>query len=472
MTQAIIQPGALFKQIKPILDSKNTNYPTGLGIAHGTCQSVAIAGYTMGGGWGPWTRLHGMGCERLAGATIVLGDGSIRYLGTSAIYHNENSQYNDEQNNNLLWAIRGGGGLSYGIVTEFFFIPFKLPEFPTSFVIKSTDFITKIKAIDIIAAWEKVIEPHNNPHLIGTNLQVIAKGVACDEDVSDDAVLDWQFNGHFGGTRGEFEKMINDWAESVIIRINNNPYYDDAQKYVMIKDIKQEVVKILNPSNINIQTSVTVKNTQGYPFIFESWDRRLNNGLSLEVDCPAPHKLTSRMPTPKWDETSRKQLVRSLQSTLLNVNKCEPSNFSATDDKDTSIEAYITLGAISGKFYAEKQNLPEPERIKISFPYQDRAFTIQYQAWWNQSSGKYCEMSPETKEQKIPTRFHENRAQDWIETCREFHIPHTSGSFISFKDASVPTKDYFSDNYQALINTKLTSSKDEKCLLRSRKTII
>jgi len=41
-----------------------------LGIAHGTCATVAVAGYTMGGGWGPWTRLYGMACERLIGARL------------------------------------------------------------------------------------------------------------------------------------------------------------------------------------------------------------------------------------------------------------------------------------------------------------------------------------------------------------------------------------------------------------------
>ncbi len=77
ISQLAIQPGARFKEIKKILDNAN------LGIPHGTCQTVGIAGYTMGGGWGPWTKMYGMGCERVTGATIVLGDGTIKYLATT-----------------------------------------------------------------------------------------------------------------------------------------------------------------------------------------------------------------------------------------------------------------------------------------------------------------------------------------------------------------------------------------------------
>jgi hypothetical protein len=197
----------------------------------------------------------------------------------------------------------------------------------------------------------------------------------------------------------------------------------------------------------------------GYLLNCEHWDRH-GGGLSLEADCPAPHKITSRMPTPQWDCESTKQLVCSLQSPLL------------IDDEATNISAYITLGAISGQYYDEKASLTAAQQVDVSFPYQDSAFTIQYQAWWDQPTGENCSLGQQTQDKLIATRFSSNRAQDWIETCRSFAIPHTKGAFISFKDASVTTSDYFGKNYQALIEIKLNESKDEKCLLRSRKTIL
>jgi len=154
----LVGPGARFINIKPELDKEN------VGIPHGTCETVAIAGFTMGGGWGPWTRLHGMACENLIGATIVLGNGDIETL-----------SYLDTPNSKkgrLLWALRGGGGMSYGIVTELVFKTFELPEISFSFNIKfNQQFTIKIggekvafdpiekPAIEVLELWENAIKP-------------------------------------------------------------------------------------------------------------------------------------------------------------------------------------------------------------------------------------------------------------------------------------------------------------------------
>jgi hypothetical protein len=65
-----------------------------------------------------------------------------------------------------------------------------------------------------------------------------------------------------------------------------------------------------------------------------------------------------------------------------------------------------------------------------------------------------------------------NRAEDWMEDCRDYIIPHTSGAFISFKDASIPTSTYFSTSYKQLMAIKIECSKDPNLLLRTRKTIL
>ena len=65
-----------------------------------------------------------------------------------------------------------------------------------------------------------------------------------------------------------------------------------------------------------------------------------------------------------------------------------------------------------------------------------------------------------------------NRALDWMEVARDFDIPHTSGAFISFKDDSIPTKTYFAQNYERLIEVKKEYSHDKFNHLRKRKTII
>jgi FAD/FMN-containing dehydrogenase len=84
--------------------------PGRMAIAGGTCPTVGIAGLTQGGGIGPFTRQYGLTLDRLMGAEIVTADGKRRYLSR-------------DHEADLFWAIRGGGGGSFGVVTAFDFAP-------------------------------------------------------------------------------------------------------------------------------------------------------------------------------------------------------------------------------------------------------------------------------------------------------------------------------------------------------------
>jgi FAD/FMN-containing dehydrogenase len=79
----------------------------GLGISSGDTGSVGVGGLTLTGGIGWKVRKHGLALDNLVAAEVVLASGDL--VRASA-----------QENPDLFWAIRGGGG-NFGIVTAFEF---------------------------------------------------------------------------------------------------------------------------------------------------------------------------------------------------------------------------------------------------------------------------------------------------------------------------------------------------------------
>ena len=79
----------------------------GLALPVGINSTTGIAGLTLGGGFGWISRKYGMTIDSLISAEVITVDGNRIVC-------------SKDENNDLFWAIRGGGG-NFGIITSFKF---------------------------------------------------------------------------------------------------------------------------------------------------------------------------------------------------------------------------------------------------------------------------------------------------------------------------------------------------------------
>jgi len=101
--------GCLWGRVYDEVTTRGGRYVQG-----GGCTTVGVAGLVQGGGFGSFSKTYGIACAGLLEAEIVTADGRIRIV-------------NAAQEPDLFWALKGGGGGTFGVITRMTLATHDLP---------------------------------------------------------------------------------------------------------------------------------------------------------------------------------------------------------------------------------------------------------------------------------------------------------------------------------------------------------
>jgi len=160
--RAVIGAGTRLAEVYTTLAARGRTIPAGCG------PTVGISGLTLGGGLGILGRRHGLTCDRLLAATVVLADGRVV-----------------EADDDLLWMLRGGG--APGVVTSLTFRTVPAPDstaFRLTFPVEA--------AADIVDAWQTCLPELDHalaPSLVINDPGTVAVfGAAPDDGAVEDLI--------------------------------------------------------------------------------------------------------------------------------------------------------------------------------------------------------------------------------------------------------------------------------------------
>jgi FAD/FMN-containing dehydrogenase len=120
-------------------------------VQGGGCTTVGVAGLVQGGGFGSFSKGFGTAAANLLEAEVVTADGRVRIA-------------NAVQNPDLFWALKGGGGGTFGVVTRLTLRTHPLPDyfgavFATITAASDAAYVTLVEQV-ISFYRESLLNPH------------------------------------------------------------------------------------------------------------------------------------------------------------------------------------------------------------------------------------------------------------------------------------------------------------------------
>jgi FAD/FMN-containing dehydrogenase len=211
---ATIGAGACLGQVYAALHAYGRTLPAGCG------PTVGITGLTLGGGIGLLGRKHGLTCDRLVGAQVVLADGSV-------------VDCNHDHEPDLFWGLRGAGGGQFGVVTSL-----RFDTVPEPMTTRMEAHWSDVALEPLVSAWQ-AWAPDAPDELIANLTLVSEPGAPVQATVFGASTLEE------GSTRGLLQELIDGAGAAPTIELRSGlPYHHLKSTFADPRDVPERALRI------------------------------------------------------------------------------------------------------------------------------------------------------------------------------------------------------------------------------------
>lgn len=423
--EAWIPPGCALGQVYKQLWKVGWLFPGG------GCPSVHTGGLIQGGGWGLWARRFGMSCDNLLEVEIVLADGRKVYA-------------SEVENADLFWAIRGGGGGNFGVVTNFRvrLHPFppeelgaELPAFAKRFphMTRFNAYWPKEEALDVLETWMR--EQARLPAEATTFCHMSVPGDV--ENRGRPKNLPLRIGGLYYGPPDRAEVALGTFFDGF-------PKTGEKVRYESFPNMGIPKAGGGDFGGDDFLTLALAELSEALqPGIVQIADGGASKPPKVACKDPMPHKVTSAFPA---QDACYGKLAKQLVDHIENTDK--------DSSADRAVHRYVSLLGLGGA-------IADKEPGATAFPHRQRAFLMQLQAWWSDPKS--------------------DRSQEYVQWVTNFRksLDGADGAFINFVDASLEGErpergteefrawklrllsHYYGDNLQRLMEVKGSYDPDD-----------
>ncbi|MCJ8290032.1 MAG: FAD-binding protein [Crocinitomicaceae bacterium] len=374
-------------------------------IPGGGCQSVNVGGLTQGGGWGYSIRKFGFTCDNVLEVEMILPDGNIELI-------------SETNHPDIFWALKGGGGGNFGVVTRFRFQLSELTPKVTNFALSWT------KRADIEYVISTFMNLHTktgdeelNPALSSSCTMILADPNKEKEKRKlgrgEHSLVDGRMGGQFYGSKEKLVKLLREsYPElnitkksfSILKQVPKEPQKGDDVKAKAgslpapkssLHRHQAVIADFLNPTS-SYQLSEYVETVCA-----DRDFRILPTAPASTCDRPHPHKISSSFPK-KFSETDNEKMTKDIY------------DFMAKSCYYSDVNKYMSFHCLGGAIRKNPEN-----RV---FAFSDKPYMLQIQCWWDDISNAFTNETRNTE------------YVNWVEEFKTYLSHATEGSFINFVD--------------------------------------